>query len=158
MGRITWQPQDEGRLLGTLGGIETFWIRPTTTTLNLDFAWTGQSWSVGVGKTISAAKGLAEKMLESFANTTGMTLPEDTSEPDLLTETLLDVLRRVTATATPVRLTQTLALEVLDIFRAKVQDIIDAEEEKFGDIEYHAAEQILFTLLDEIKAAAEELK
>lgn len=157
MGRIKWEPRDEGRLLGTLGGIEVFWIRPKPTALYLDFTWTGQSWSVGGGKAIVAAKQAAEKTLEAFAHTTGMTLPPDESEPNILTEQLLDAVRRVLST-NAANVAQTLALEALDIFRAKVQEVMDANEHQFDDIEYTAVPGILLALLDDIKLATEELK
>lgn len=161
MGRIKWEPKDEGRLLGTLGGMEAFWIRPKSTTLHLDFTWTGQSWNVGSDKASIAAKRMAEQQLEAFAEVTGITLSPDTSEPELLTEELLARVREVLKTVTvnsQFLLTQPLALAALDVFRAKVQEVIDAEEGRFGDIEYHEVERILFTLLDDIKGATEELK
>jgi hypothetical protein len=161
MGRITWEPKGEGRLLGTLGGIEVFWIRPKSTTLYLDFTWTGQGWNVGGGKAIVAAKEMAEKQLEAFAHTTGMTLPPAVSEPNLLTEELLERLRTVLKTTTvnsQFLLVQPLAVEVLDVFRAKVQEVMDANEHLFDDIEFRALPSVLLALLDDIKIATEELK
>jgi hypothetical protein len=160
MGRITWERKDEGRLLGTLGGQETFWIRPKSTGYSLDFTWTGEGWNLQ-GKALVAAKGMAEQQLEAFADKTGMTLPPDAIESNLLTEELLarirEVLKKVTVNS-QFLLPQPLALEVLDVFRAKVQEVLDAEEGKFGDIEYHQVERILYTLLDDVKAAMDEVK
>lgn len=161
MARITWELQQGADRVGWIGKVgerTAFIAEPDgVEAWELRFTWTGGTF--GPLATITTARELAEMKLVLFAEQTGITLPEDSQDDELTLRQLLH--ERVFAALyqknrSREELAKDLTTEALDVFRDKVRDFIEQHEDRFDDIEYRGAADLLDKLLNELSTALDE--